>query len=112
MVNLAGTFGEGSLLSNVADLADYVQLLWNTYVVGLNADRQNQIVYKPLAKAGHALQALWKNPQEFFKRAATEARHWFEADENGKRPATVGISRRLGSWRFACSCSGGACGAR
>jgi hypothetical protein len=86
MVNLGGTFGEGSLLSNVADLADYVQLLWNTYVIGLNADRQNQIVYKPLAKAGHAIQELWKNPQEFFKRAATEVRHWFEADENGKRP--------------------------
>ena len=68
MVNLAGTFGEGSLLSNVADLADYVQLLWNTYVVGLNADRQNQIVYKPLAKAGHALERSGRIHRSFSAR--------------------------------------------
>jgi transglutaminase-like putative cysteine protease len=90
LVSIGGTFGEGSLLSSVADLADYVQLLWNTYVIGLNADRQNQVVYKPLTKFGHALEGLWKHPQEFFKSAAAEIHHWFEHDENA--PA--------GGWRW------------
>jgi protein-glutamine gamma-glutamyltransferase len=82
LVGAEGAFGEGSLLSSIADLGDYVQLLWNSYVIGLNAERQDQVVYKPLVKAGHAIEELWKHPRRFFQNTAEEIRHWFQRDEN------------------------------
>jgi transglutaminase-like putative cysteine protease len=48
-----------SWLSSFEDLQDYVAQLWNSYVVGLNTDRQERIVYQPLARIGEKIKDLW-----------------------------------------------------
>ncbi len=46
----AAEFDERGWLNSVADLGDYLQSLWSTYVVGLNAERQRDVVYGPLSE--------------------------------------------------------------
>ena len=55
---------EGTWMNSAADMADYVQSLWNYYIVGLNADRQQRVIYNPLAVVSRAAEALWRNPKQ------------------------------------------------
>ncbi len=59
VVSVGETFASGTLMANLADLGDYIQLLWNTYVVNMNADRQEKAIYKPLSSAGNAIEQWW-----------------------------------------------------
>jgi len=61
VVSVGDTFADGSLMANLADLGDYIQLLWNTYVVGMNAERQEKAIFKPLTTAGEALEQWWND---------------------------------------------------
>jgi len=49
-----------SWLASFEDFGDYVAQLWNSYVVGLNTDRQERAVYQPLAKVGDMLRNVWR----------------------------------------------------
>jgi transglutaminase-like putative cysteine protease len=40
----------GGVLATLADLGDYLQHLWSTYVVGLTAERQRESIYQPLSE--------------------------------------------------------------
>ena len=44
-----------SWLTPLKDLKSYIAQLWNSYVVGLNPDRQERIVYQPLAGVGETI---------------------------------------------------------
>ena len=39
---------EDSFLARAYDMVDYVQLLWDDYVLGLDSDRQEESIYQPL----------------------------------------------------------------
>jgi transglutaminase-like putative cysteine protease len=43
-------FDRSGLLNIIADLGDYFRHLWSNYVVGLNAERQREAIYSPLAQ--------------------------------------------------------------
>jgi transglutaminase-like putative cysteine protease len=43
-------FDRSGLLNIIADLGDYMKHLWSNYVVGLNAERQREAIYRPLAQ--------------------------------------------------------------
>ena len=48
-----------SWFASFEDLSDYVSQLWNSYVVGLNPDRQDRVVYQPLARFGETIKEAW-----------------------------------------------------
>jgi hypothetical protein len=50
--------GSITLLNRLADIADYVQLLWTDYVLGLNPERQRSGIYGPI---GEALTTAWRS---------------------------------------------------
>lgn len=50
---LAGLRNNG-LLGRLGHLADYAQLLWNDYVVGLDSQRQRETIYGPLVSGARA----------------------------------------------------------
>jgi hypothetical protein len=43
-------FDRSGFLNIIADLGDYFRHLWSNYVVGLNAERQRDAIYRPLAQ--------------------------------------------------------------
>lgn len=43
-------FDRSGILNIIADLGDYFRHLWSNYVVGLNAERQRDAIYRPLAQ--------------------------------------------------------------
>jgi transglutaminase-like putative cysteine protease len=43
-------FDRSGFLNIIADLGDYFRHLWSNYVVGLNAERQREAIYSPLAQ--------------------------------------------------------------
>jgi hypothetical protein len=43
-------FDRRGFLNILADLGDYMKHLWSNYVVGLNAERQREAIYRPLAQ--------------------------------------------------------------
>jgi transglutaminase-like putative cysteine protease len=43
-------FDRSGFLNIIADLGDYFKHLWSNYVVGLNAERQREAIYRPLAQ--------------------------------------------------------------
>ena len=43
-------FDRSGFLNIIADLGDYLKHLWSNYVVGLNAKRQREAIYRPLAQ--------------------------------------------------------------
>lgn len=45
-------FAEEGFLAGMADIGDYLQVIWSNYVVGLNAERQQDSVYRPLQEWG------------------------------------------------------------
>ncbi len=85
--DVADPFAQGTLLSSLADLSDYVQVLWNTYVVGLNSDRQDRVVYGPLTSFGQAMQDLVADPKQTVSDMFVRLKHWLfgggDASEGG-----------------------------
>ncbi len=67
---------EKSFYSSLVGMADYMQMLWNTYVVGLNSDRQDKAIYQPLADFWHALQRLFSDPKKTLFDTAKHFWHW------------------------------------
>ena len=79
----AGTaFDDGSVLSSIADLGDYLESLWKTYVVGLNAEQQKASIYQPFADRAKRLfdQLAFTPSWDGLKRAATSALDWLLAN--------------------------------
>ena len=73
-----------SWLSSFEDLGDYVSQLWNSYVVGLNTDRQEHAVYEPLARAGKMIKGLWRNVEVSAANVADWINSFWGPDETGK----------------------------
>jgi protein-glutamine gamma-glutamyltransferase len=82
-VQLGDTFAEGSFLSSLADLSHSIQILWNTYVVGLNSARQDRVIYQPLADFGHALENLASDPKQALSDLFTHLKHWLFGGGDG-----------------------------
>ncbi len=57
-VSIDADTGSIALLDRIADVADYVQLLWTDYVLGLNPERQRTGIYGPI---GEALTTAWRS---------------------------------------------------
>ena len=70
-----------SWLSPLKDLKSYIAQLWNSYIVGLNPERQEQIVYRPLADAGQAIKAAWMRVRQSAQTAAAWYRNLWGRDE-------------------------------
>jgi protein-glutamine gamma-glutamyltransferase len=70
-----------SWLSSLQDFGDYVAQLWNSYVVGLNTDRQERVVYQPLAKAGETIKGWWRRIELSAAGLADRIRHYWGRDE-------------------------------
>ncbi|MEX2137991.1 MAG: DUF3488 and transglutaminase-like domain-containing protein [Pirellulales bacterium] len=51
-------FDRGGFLNAIADLGDYLKHLWSNYVVGLNAERQRDAIYRPLAQIATNVEQL------------------------------------------------------
>lgn len=69
-----------SWLASFEDLGDYVSQLWNSYVVGLNSDRQDTVVYQPLAKGGEFIKNAWRNVELAASALADRIRHYSGRD--------------------------------
>ena len=50
MVDDVSGYNIGGVMATLADLGDYLQHLWTTYVVGLTAERQRESIYQPLSE--------------------------------------------------------------
>jgi hypothetical protein len=76
-------FAPGSFMSSIAGLSDYIQVLWNTYVVGLNSERQDKAIYQPVAEFGRALQKLATDPPQAIGDLFRHLRHWLFGGGDG-----------------------------
>jgi transglutaminase-like putative cysteine protease len=56
-------FDRGGFLNALADLGDYMKHLWSNYVVGLNAERQRDAIYRPLAQIATNVEQLVEGGQ-------------------------------------------------
>jgi hypothetical protein len=65
-----------SLYSSLVGMADYMQMLWNTYVVGLNADRQDKAIFQPLKNFKEALWRLISSPKQTLFETARHFWNW------------------------------------
>jgi transglutaminase-like putative cysteine protease len=54
----SAAYRRGGLINAIADLGDYLKHLWSTYVVGLNAERQNEAIYRPLSQMADNVKQL------------------------------------------------------
>lgn len=72
----ADTFAQGSLLSSLADLSDSIQILWNTYVIKLDSERQDRAIYQPLADLGKAVRELATDPKQAVSDVFSHLWHW------------------------------------
>ncbi|HEV3417449.1 MAG TPA: DUF3488 and transglutaminase-like domain-containing protein [Pirellulales bacterium] len=69
-------YAPGTFMSSIAGLSDYIQVLWNTYVVGLNSERQDKAIYQPVAEFGRALEKLATNPSRAIGDLFRHLKHW------------------------------------
>ena len=60
----SGAFDRGGWLNALADLGDYLKHLWSNYVVGLNAERQRDAIYRPLAQIATNVEQLVERPMQ------------------------------------------------
>ncbi len=79
---LAGTVADPTFFSSLGDFADYVETLWNSYVVGLNADRQKRMIYEPLGSARDALKQAWQNPLAMLSDLWDNLRRWWKNEDH------------------------------
>ncbi len=59
----AWDYDRGDLMNMIADLGDYLRHLWSNYVVGLNAERQRDAIYRPLAQIATNMEQLVEGRQ-------------------------------------------------
>jgi hypothetical protein len=71
-----------SWLSPLKDMESYVAQLWNSYIIGLNPDRQERIVYQPLARAGKIVKSAWMRIRQSAQSAAAWYRSLWSRDED------------------------------
>jgi hypothetical protein len=76
IVDLGDTFAQGTFLSSLADFSDSIQTLWNTYVIGLNSERQDRTIYQPLAEFGRSVENLASDPKQAVGDLYTHLKHW------------------------------------
>ena len=71
-------FDDGSILSSIADLGDYLESLWKTYVVGLDAEQQKASIYQPFVDRAKRLfdQFAFTPSWEGLKQAVASALDW------------------------------------
>ena len=80
------TAADGSLLAKLIDMKNYFKMMWTTYVIGLDADRQSEAIYKPLADLFEAFQKLITQPKQTLGEMFTRLGHWLfggGADDEG-----------------------------
>jgi transglutaminase-like putative cysteine protease len=73
----AASLAGDSWLSSFEDLNDYLSQLWNSYVVGLNTDRQDRLVYQPLVQAGDAIKKAWRAVEASAADLADRLKHYW-----------------------------------
>jgi transglutaminase-like putative cysteine protease len=83
VVDIGDTFAQGTFLSSLADLSDSIQTLWNTYVIGLNSDRQDRTIYQPLTDFGRAVQNLASDPKQTVGDLFTHLKQWLSGGGDG-----------------------------
>jgi transglutaminase-like putative cysteine protease len=71
-------FGTG-LLARIGDATDYVQLLWDDYVLGLNSERQKKSIYNPLGNQAALALGEMLNTKDLANRLAglADGKQWF-----------------------------------
>ena len=73
----ASAADDDSWLASLEDLSDYVSQLWNSYIIGLNPDRQRQAIYMPLAEGGSLIKSVWSSIQESAESLARRIGHFW-----------------------------------
>jgi hypothetical protein len=58
------------LVAKLGEVAEYVQVLWDDYVLGLNATRQQQFIYGPLVQGLRSIAHALFSPQAWRERIA------------------------------------------
>ncbi len=78
---------EGALMAKLIDMKNYFKMIWNTYIVGLDADRQSEAIYKPLADLFEVLKKLCTEPKQTLSDMFNRLGHWLfgvgEVDDEG-----------------------------
>ncbi|REK22296.1 MAG: DUF3488 domain-containing protein [Planctomycetota bacterium] len=69
------------LLTGVSELLDYSQYLWSNYVVGLDAQRQGDLIYRPLSRVGEGVshvftKEMWQETVPAFWKSLFDAETW------------------------------------
>ncbi len=77
----------GTWRSRIAGISNYLQVMWSTYVVGLNADRQEKAIFKPLSELGQTVQHALTSPARTASGLATHLWQWLFGGAHGERPA-------------------------
>jgi transglutaminase-like putative cysteine protease len=71
---------DSGLLGRAADVTNYLELLWNDYVLGLNSDKQEQSIYGPvttrLRLAVEEAKGLWQRSAYRMASAQLRLRRW------------------------------------
>lgn len=68
---------DDSWLTSLEDLSDYVSQLWNSYIIGLNPDRQRQSIYMPLAEGGSLMKSIWMSIEASAESLARRVGHFW-----------------------------------
>jgi len=66
-----------TLWEQMREFRDYLQLLWNDYVLGLDSERQRDAIYGPFIRQIKALFSREAWSQSYFIRTLTERGNWF-----------------------------------
>jgi hypothetical protein len=99
-------YNRGGWMNALADLGDYLKHLWSNYVVGLNAERQRDAIYRPLAQIATNVEQLVKGNEG----VAAVVWRWLRTSAMTFRgllillavtAATVFVVRRLACWILA-----------
>jgi transglutaminase-like putative cysteine protease len=66
-----------TLWEQMREFRDYMQLLWNDYVLGLDSERQREAIYGPLVRQVKALFSREAWSESYFLRTLTHRGNWF-----------------------------------
>jgi transglutaminase-like putative cysteine protease len=104
------SFSGRGLLNTIADIGDYLQHLWSSYVLGLNAQRQRESFYEPLTRV--TWRDGWRQVSQAGKDLFTGSWRWLSGDAFTFRGAAYlfgvvtalalavrGACRVIGAWR-------------
>lgn len=83
-----------SMLARLGDAMDYMQLLWDDYVLGLNSERQKKSIYAPLGdRAASVLGGM------------LDTRTWQEKIESTAKSLGLSDGKQIFSWRGGVAAS-------